>query len=86
MNVNDILTAINTVGFPIACVLALGVFIYKRDNKEREDRKERESIERQEREKVNEMLTNFSLNLAKNTEAIANLTEYIKRALEGGDK
>ena len=83
MDANTIITAINAVGFPIFCVLALGVFIYKRDIREREDRKEHEDTERQEREKVNEMLTSFSLNLAKNTDAIVNLTEYIKKTLEG---
>lgn len=30
---NDFVTVINTVGFPIACVLALGVYSYKTTNK-----------------------------------------------------
>ena len=30
---NDFITVINTVGFPIACVLALGVYSYKTTNK-----------------------------------------------------
>lgn len=71
MNASDVITAINTVGFPIFCVLALGFWTYKKDNKESE-----------ERNRVNELLLNFSLNLAKNTDAITNLTEYIKKALE----
>lgn len=30
---NDFITIINTVGFPISCVLALGVYSYKTTNK-----------------------------------------------------
>lgn len=30
---SDFLTIINTVGFPIACVIALGVYSYKTTNK-----------------------------------------------------
>lgn len=30
---NDFVTIINTVGFPIACVLALGVYSYKTTNR-----------------------------------------------------
>lgn len=30
---NDFVTIINTVGFPIACVLALGIYSYKTTNK-----------------------------------------------------
>ena len=30
---DDFVTIINTVGFPIACVLALGVYSYKTTNK-----------------------------------------------------
>ena len=30
---NDFITIINNVGFPIACVLALGIYSYKTTNK-----------------------------------------------------
>ena len=65
------MTIINSVGFPIACVLGLGVYIYKK-----------EQNDRTEREKTNEMLTNFALNLQANTNALQNLSDLIKERKE----
>ena len=52
MDANTVLTLINAVGFPIFCVLGLGMYIWKREQADREDRKS-----------INEMLTTFSLNI-----------------------
>lgn len=67
MNIQDVLTIINTVGFPIFCVLGLGFFIYKNNQ-----------VQREERQQINETLTKFALNIQANTQALQNLTEIIK--------
>lgn len=67
MELTEIMTIINTVGFPIFCVLGLGFYIFKNDQKQRE-----------ERDKTNEILMNFALNLQANTNALQNLSEIIK--------
>lgn len=61
---NDFVTIINTVGFPIACVLALGVYSYKTTNK---------IITLT--EKVTSALTETSENVKDLAEAINNLLE-----------
>ena len=61
---NDFVTIINTVGFPIACVLALGVYSYKTTNK---------IIALT--EKVTNALTETSENMKDLAEAIKNLLE-----------
>ena len=66
MDANTVLTLINAVGFPIFCVLGLGMYIWKREQADREDRKS-----------INEMLTTFSLNIQANTEALKNLSSLI---------
>lgn len=60
----DFVTIINTVGFPIACVLALGVYSYKTTNK---------IISLT--EKVTNALTETSENMKDLAEAINNLLE-----------
>lgn len=72
MDAESIMTIISTVGFPIFCVLALGLYIYKRDIADREDR-----------EKVNNIIQNFSLNMQENTHALQNLTDIIKDQNKG---
>lgn len=67
MNIQDVLTIINTVGFPIFCVLGLGFFIYKNNQ-----------VQREERQQINETLTKFALNIQANTQALQNLTEILK--------
>lgn len=60
----DFVTIINTVGFPISCVLALGVYSYKTTNK---------IISLT--EKVTNALTETSENMKDLAEAINNLLE-----------
>lgn len=67
MELQDILTIINTVGFPIFCVLGLGFYIYMMNKEQKADR-----------DKTNEILLNFALNLQANTNALQNLSEIIK--------
>lgn len=68
MDANSVLTLINAVGFPIFCVLGLGMYIWKREQADREDRKA-----------INEMLNTFSLNIQANTEALKNLSSLINK-------
>lgn len=67
MTIQDAITVINTVGFPIFCVLGLGFYVYKMNKENKEDR-----------EKTNEIIMNFALNMQANTNALDNLSEIIK--------
>lgn len=67
MDANSIMTMINAVGFPIFCVLMLGLYIWKKDQ-----------TDRTERQNINDMLNNFSLNIQANTQALQNLTDIIR--------
>lgn len=67
MNMNDAITIINSVGFPIFCVLGLGFYIYMMNKEQKADR-----------EKTNDIIMNFALNLQANTNALQNLSEIIK--------
>ena len=62
MDITSITTLITTVGFPIACVIYLFYFINKRD--EKQDMKDQQ---------MQEILTNFSLNIQENTLLIKEL-------------
>lgn len=62
MDITSITTIISTVGFPIACVIYLFYFINKRD--EKQDLKDQQ---------MQEILTNFSLNIQENTLLIKEL-------------
>ena len=62
MDITSIPTIISTVGFPIACVIYLFYFINKRD--EKQDIKDQQ---------MQEILTNFSLNIQENTLLIKEL-------------
>ena len=62
MDITSITTIISTVGFPIACVIYLFYFINKRD--EKQDIKDQQ---------MQEILTNFSLNIQENTLLIKEL-------------
>lgn len=62
MDITSITTIISTVGFPIACVIYLFYFINKRD--EKQDEKDKQ---------MQEILTNFSLNIQENTLLIKEL-------------
>lgn len=67
MDFQETMTMINTVGFPIFCVLILGYYIYRMTTEQKQDR-----------EKTNEIIMNFALNLQANTNALTNLSEIIK--------
>lgn len=76
MELQDILTIINTVGFPIFCVLGLGFYIYMMNKEQKADR-----------EKTNDIIMNFALNMQANTNALQNLSEIIKeRTNKGGEE
>lgn len=62
MDITSITTIISTVGFPIACVIYLFYFINKRD--EKQDLKDQQ---------MQDILTNFSLNIQENTLLIKEL-------------
>lgn len=74
MDINTIPQLIANVGFPIFCVLMLGLYIYKR-----------EAIAREERKQTQDMLMNFSLNLQENTHALQNLSDLIKESRNGNN-
>lgn len=66
MDVNAITMLINSVGFPIVCVLGLAFFIYKNDKAQRADR-----------QKTQDMLLDFSQNIKENTVLIKTLIDLI---------
>lgn len=74
MDITQVTQIIANVGFPIFCVLALGMYIYKR-----------EILAREERKQTQEMLTQFSLNLQENTHALQNLSDLIKESRNGNN-
>lgn len=67
MEMNEIITIINAVGFPIFCVLGLGYYIFQNSKEQKADR-----------EKTNEIIMNFALNIQANTSALQNLSDIIK--------
>lgn len=71
MDVNAISTMIGTLGFPIACVIALFV----REGKDAEARREERRIEREARAEETDKWTQA---LNNNTAAIRELVDYIR--------
>lgn len=71
MDVNAITTMIGTLGFPIACVIALFV----REGKDAEARREERRIEREARAEETDKWTQA---LNNNTAAIRELVDYIR--------
>lgn len=71
MDVNAISTMIGTLGFPIACVIALFV----REGKDAEARREDRRIEREARA---EEADKWTTALNNNTAALRELADYIK--------
>lgn len=74
----EIVQVINTVGFPIACVIACGYFIYKTTQQNREDNKERE-------DKMYEQLDKFGDNLSKFNDTLNKIDsrlEAVERAID----
>lgn len=71
MDVNAISTMIGTLGFPIACVIALFI----REGKDAEARREERRIEREARAEETDKWTQA---LNNNTDAIRELVDYIR--------
>lgn len=65
MDINIIMEIITTLGFPIACVLALGFFVYKIYN---------QSVKREEK-----LMEEIALNREVNAKAISTITLYAER-------
>lgn len=65
----DIVNLITNVGFPIACCITLGIYVDKQNKQNREDVKE---LNREHNEEIKLALDN-------NTQAIKELTEFIRK-------
>ena len=74
----DVVNMINTVGFPIACVIACGYFIYKTNQQNRQDNKDREDKMYKQLDKFE----NFPVFKEKATEVIEKLEKQIIEAKE----
>lgn len=61
----NITTIINTLGFPIACVIACGFFIWKTQQQTREDNRERETKMFEQLDKFGDSLDSFNNTLTK---------------------
>lgn len=61
----DITTVIQNLGFPIACVVACGWFIFQNQKAEREENARREERNYSQLEKFSETMDNFNTTLTK---------------------
>lgn len=61
----DIITIIQTLGFPIACVVAMGWYVYDNNEKARTDRKEVEAQHKAEVSQLSEVIQNNTIALTK---------------------
>ena len=75
----DMLNIIQSVGFPIAMVVAMGAYLKYITDQHREDRNTADSRHRDEIHEVTEALNN-------NTLAIQKLTDYITFGGDGNDQ
>lgn len=71
----DWLNVIQTLGFPIACVIACGVFIYKLVTRDKDENKEREI-------RYQEMLEKNTTQLSKISDTISESNEVNKQLSE----
>lgn len=78
MNVNDIVTIITTVGFPIVACGAMGWFVKDQTDKHREDMTE-------EREKHQDEVSSLAEVIHNNTLAIQKLTDFIEQRRKNDD-
>lgn len=67
----DIIQAISSVGFPIACAVAMGVYVKYIGDKNREQISEMNTIHKTEMNSIKEALQN-------NTIALQKLTDYLE--------
>ena len=80
MTIGDIIELISTLGFPIACVVVMGAFIYK-IYKKSEDREERFMVRVQERSKEREdiLYKEIKENREINAKAINTIAHYAEK-------
>ena len=80
MTIGDIIELISTLGFPIACVVVMGAFIYK-IYKKSEDREERFMVRVQERSKEREdiLYKEIKENREINAKAINTIAYYAEK-------
>lgn len=71
----DVIQIIQTLGFPIACVVACGFFIYKIVNRDKDEAKEREN-------KYMDTIKSHDVSLSKVADTIASANETNKELSE----
>lgn len=75
----DIVELISTVGFPIACCVAVGLVFYQMLNKILQDSKERESNLMQLTRDISTKIAELGQIVDKNTQAISVMNEKIEQ-------
>ena len=75
----DIVELISTVGFPIACCVAVGLVFYQMLNKVLQDSKERESNLMQLTRDISTKIAELGQIVDKNTQAISIMNEKIEQ-------
>lgn len=78
----DVVNMINTVGFPIACVIACGYFIYKTNQQNRQDNKDREDKMYKQLDKFGDNLDKFNDTLNKIDSRLEAVEKAINKAGE----
>lgn len=68
--------AISTIGFPIVCCIVLALYVKEQNKQSREDTKELNKIHSEE---IKALKDEMKESLDNNTQAIRDLTEYIKQ-------
>ncbi len=77
MDAQTITTLITTVGFPIACCLGLGWFIYKFTNQQRDDNVRREDKLMNCIDNQNKVLVNINSNMDKMSITLDNMNQRL---------
>lgn len=75
MPIEELLQAISTVGFPIACTLAMGYYVTKQNQNFRDDVRAMEETHREESKSFQECLNNNTIALVKLCEKLDNHLE-----------
>ena len=76
---NEIAQLISTLGFPIACCVAIGVMFYQMLNKVLTDSKERETALMNLTREISTKIAELGQIVDKNTEAISIMNEKIEK-------
>lgn len=74
----NVTNIINTLGFPIACVVACGFFIWKTQQQAREDNRERETKMFEQLDKFGDSLDSFNNTLTKIDARLAAVEKELK--------